>query len=143
MCPDILAPSISGNGIIQPLLPLMTSALHCVSCYCARGKHPSAGAHGYRIRSMEHVGDMLQGRLSFLILVIVYVRNLCETLTGLGRWSLREGILSPGASKATTGEPNVVPIRAAKEPPRLCPVTQILASGYMYVRLLYRFCTVR
>jgi len=43
-------------------------------------------------------------------------------LTGNGRCSLRAAIVSPGASKATVGAPNVKPISEARAPPRECPV---------------------
>jgi hypothetical protein len=40
-------------------------------------------------------------------------------------------------SKVTVGTPNVAPNSAAKEPPKLCPVSQMLASGYIAVRFAY------
>lgn len=45
----------------------------------------------------------------------------------------------PGDSKATAGTPNVDPRRAESAPPSECPVSQMFASGYKRVRLLYRF----
>lgn len=50
-------------------------------------------------------------------------------------------IFSPGDSIATVGVPNVTPSKEARAPPSEWPVIQMLASGYRYVRLLYRFCT--
>ena len=46
---------------------------------------------------------------------------------------------SPGDSKATTGAPNVTPMSDARAPPSECPMTQITESGYICVRLLYKF----
>lgn len=75
--------------------------------------------------------------------------------TGDGRCKRDAASFSAGASNATTGAPNVVPINDANEPPRECPeetcinyhivadadnthspVNQILALGYIYVTLL-------
>ena len=50
-------------------------------------------------------------------------------------------IFSPGDSIATVGVPNVTPSKEARAPPSEWPVIQMLASGYRYVRLLYRFYT--
>ena len=60
-------------------------------------------------------------------------------LTGCGRCNLLLAILSPGASNAMTGAPNVIPKSEANAPPSEWPVIQIFASGNMYVRLLYKF----
>ncbi len=42
--------------------------------------------------------------------------------TGEGRCNRDAANFSAGASNATTGAPNVTPIREASEPPRECPV---------------------
>ena len=52
-------------------------------------------------------------------------------------------IFSPGDSIATVGVPNVTPSKEARAPPSEWPVIQMLASGYRYVRLLYRFLCAR
>ncbi len=61
--------------------------------------------------------------------------------TGDGRWSRVAAIFSPGDSMARVGAPNVTPSREASAPPSEWPVIQMLASGYRYVRLLYKFYT--
>ena len=77
-----------------------------------------------------------------------------EGHTGNAKWSRCAASFSPTASKATTGAPNVTPMRDASDPPNECPIdgvkvkekcsvdetdipiTQIFASGYKYVILL-------
>jgi len=49
--------------------------------------------------------------------------------TGDGRWSRVAAIRSPGDSNATTGRPNVMPIKLASAPPREWPITQMFDSG--------------
>lgn len=61
-------------------------------------------------------------------------------LTGEGKCSLLAAIASPGASKASAGTPNVAPSKEARDPPNEWPIIQTLESGYIYVKLLYRFC---
>jgi hypothetical protein len=47
-------------------------------------------------------------------------------LTGDGRCKRLAASLSPGASNVTTGAPNVTPTRLASDPPRECPMIQML-----------------
>ena len=47
-------------------------------------------------------------------------------LTGEGRCKRLAASLSPGASNVTTGAPYVMPTRLASDPPKECPITQIL-----------------
>ena len=60
-------------------------------------------------------------------------------LTGMGRCRRCAAILAPGASNVTVGAPKVTPRSEERAPPREWPTNQMLASGYKYVRLLYRF----
>lgn len=48
---------------------------------------------------------------------------------GRGKCSRRAASNSPGASKATAGNPNVEPRREAREPPNECPTSQIFEPG--------------
>lgn len=59
--------------------------------------------------------------------------------TGVGRCNRPAAIFSPGDSIEMVGAPKVTPSKEASAPPSEWPVIQMLASGYRYVRLLYKF----
>ena len=54
---------------------------------------------------------------------------------GNGKCSRLLAKRSGGHSKVTVGTPKVRPIKLASAPPRLCPVSQIVAFGYAAVTL--------
>lgn len=53
-------------------------------------------------------------------------------LTGDGRCKRLAASLSPGASNVTTGAPYVTPTRLASDPPKECPIIQMLEWGLKY-----------
>ena len=48
---------------------------------------------------------------------------------GCGKWRRRAAILSPGAQNVIVGAAKVKPVSEAREPPRECPVSQIVEVG--------------
>lgn len=56
--------------------------------------------------------------------MLVSIRLACN-LTGEGRCRRDAASLSPGASNATTGAPNVTPINEARDPPSECPAVGV------------------
>lgn len=76
------------------------------------------------ISSFIYSSDLVNGHQSFLsIPKRKYKRSPFWkiVLTGIGKCNRLEAIFSPGASKATTGAPNVTPRREASAPPSEWP----------------------
>lgn len=66
------------------------------------------------------MGNMLRRRLKRNVGTNIPLSER-PSLTGIGKCNRLEAIFSPGASKATTGAPNVTPRREASAPPSEWP----------------------
>lgn len=62
--------------------------------------------------------------------------------TGDGKCNLPEAMRSPGDSNVTTGTPNVTPSNEPNAPPSEWPMIHMSERGYIYDKLLYRFCII-
>ena len=81
--------------------------LKILQCTCLVGWGLHCGRRALCVAEMATVGERK-----------VWLNEHDQGRTGDGRCSRAAASFSPGASKATTGAPNVTPIREERDPPR-------------------------
>ena len=104
---------------------------------------------------MVHMGNMVRRWLQGASVMCTKPKETGPR-TGEGKCNRCAASFSPGDSNATAGTPNVTPnsdasappaeavstrftIHAQPHQPSECPVIHMLAVGYIYVKLLYKF----